>query len=56
LILVAYPLWMAGELAGSPAEEMTVAFLWVVLPIMAMPWPYFVRTYVLNRRLTVAGG
>jgi hypothetical protein len=54
LIIVAYPLWMAGELAGSPAEEMTVAFLWVLLPIIAMPWGYFVRTYVLNRKLTVA--
>jgi hypothetical protein len=54
LIIVAYPLWVAGELAGSPAEEMTAAFLWVVLPIVAMPWTYFVRTYVLNSSIDAA--
>jgi hypothetical protein len=33
LILVAYPLWSKGTLAGSPAEGITSAFLWVLLPI-----------------------
>ena len=47
LIIVAYPLWSANQLAGSPAEEMTNAFLWVVLPIVAMPWKYAVDQYVL---------
>jgi hypothetical protein len=46
LIIVAYPLWSTNRLAGSPAEEMTYAFLWVILPIVAMPWGYFFRTYV----------
>jgi len=50
LIIVAYPLWSANQLAGSPAEGMTNAFLWVVLPIVAMPWKYFVDKYVLNRK------
>lgn len=52
LIIVAYPLWSANQLAGSPAEEMTYAFLWVVLPIAAMPWKYAFHKYVLNRQLT----
>jgi hypothetical protein len=50
LIIVAYPLWAANRLAGSPAEEMTYAFLWVVLPIVAMPWKYALDTYILNRK------
>ena len=50
LIIVAYPLWSANQLAGSTAEGMTNAFLWVVLPIVAMPWKYFVDKYVLNRK------
>lgn len=45
LILVAYPLWSTGKLAGSPAEDMTSVFLWVILPIVAVPWGYVVVTY-----------
>lgn len=48
LTIVAYPLWKTNQLAGSPAEEMTNAFLWVVLPIVAMPWKYAFQTYVLG--------
>ncbi|WP_212003848.1 hypothetical protein [Chitinophaga sp. HK235] len=47
LILVAYPLWSANQLAGSPAEGMTYVFLPVVLPILAMPWRYAFKKYVL---------
>jgi hypothetical protein len=47
LIIVAYPLWKSNQLIGSPAEGMTNAFLWVLLPIIAMPWKYFFRKYVL---------
>ena len=46
LVIVAYPLWSTDQLAGSPAEEMTYAFAWVILPIVAMPWAYPFRTYV----------
>ena len=46
LVIVAYPLWSTGQLAGSPAEGMTRAFVWVILPIVAMPWAYAFRTYV----------
>jgi len=46
LVIVAYPLWSTNQLAGSPAEGMTHAFVWVILPIVAMPWGYAFRTYV----------
>ena len=46
LIVVAYPLWSAGTLAGSSAESTTSAFLWVILPIVAVPWSYVFATYI----------
>jgi TRAP-type C4-dicarboxylate transport system permease small subunit len=50
LILVAYPLWSKGALAGSPAEEITSSFLWVILPIVAVPWGYAFANYIYNPR------
>ncbi len=50
LFVVAYPLWMKNELIGSPAEGMTRVFVWVVFPIVAMPWRYFFRTHILGKR------
>ncbi len=49
LILVAYPLWSTDRLAGSPAEDRTYAFLWVALPILAVPWKYAFDHYVRGR-------
>ena len=46
LVIVAYPLWSTNQLAGSPAEGMARAFVWVILPILAMPWSYAFRTYI----------
>lgn len=46
LIIVAYPLWSTHTLEGSPAEDITSQFLWVLLPIVAVPWGYAFRTYV----------
>jgi hypothetical protein len=46
LMIVAYPLWSTGTLLGSSAEGVTSAFLWVVLPIVAIPWGYVFRSYV----------
>lgn len=46
LIVVAYPLWRAGALAGSPAEEMTGVFLMIPLPIIAVPWKYVFENYI----------
>jgi hypothetical protein len=54
LIVVAYPLWRANALAGSPAEEMTYVFLWVPLPIIAVPWKYVFETYVMWSKKTSA--
>jgi hypothetical protein len=50
LLFVAYPLWAAGRLAGSPAEEMARVFMWVPVAIVAVPWKYVLDKYVLNRR------
>jgi hypothetical protein len=50
LILVAYPLWVKGALWGSPAEAIATAFLWLPLPIIAVPWGYAFRTYIYNPR------
>ena len=52
LILVAYPLWSTDGLVGSPAEDRTYTFLWVVLPIIAMPWKYAFEQYVRGRNKT----
>ena len=46
LIIVAYPLWSTGKLMGSPAEGTTSAFLWVILPIVVVPWAYVFSTYI----------
>lgn len=46
LIVVAYPLWSAGQLWGSPADGMARAFLWVPLAIVATPWGHVWDTYV----------
>ena len=48
LIVVAYPLWSTNQLTGSPAEEMTIAFSWVALAIIAVPWKYAFKSYVLK--------
>ncbi len=50
LILVAYPLWSQGKLAGSPAENTAIPFLWVVLPIVAVPWFNVLAAYVYDPR------
>ncbi len=50
LIIVAYPLWSAGKLAGSKAEGTTSAFLWVILPIIAVPWGYEFANYIYKPR------
>lgn len=50
LAIVSYPLWRAGTLAGSPAEAMTKAFLWIPLVIIAVPWKYVFQNYVLWSR------
>jgi len=46
LVVVAYPLWSRGALAASPAADITTQFLWVILPIAAMPWGYAFAQYI----------
>jgi hypothetical protein len=50
LTVVAYPLYQRNELAGTPAEGMANNFMLVILPIVAMPWRYFFRTYIVDKR------
>jgi hypothetical protein len=50
LFFVAWPLWKAGTLAGSPAEGMAKVFMWIPLAIVVVPWKYVLDTYVLKRR------
>lgn len=45
LIIVAYPLWSTGQLQGSSAEDITHAFLWVLLPIVAVPWGHVWKNF-----------
>ncbi len=53
LAVVAYPLWINDELHGSSVEARTNDFLWVILPIIAMPWQYFIRVYILGKPLSL---
>ena len=50
LIVIAYPLHQRNELAGTPTEAMANNFMLVILPIVAMPWRYFFRTYIVDKR------
>jgi hypothetical protein len=50
LMLVAYPLWSEGKLAGSPAESMTAVFLPVILVVLIVPWGHVFRRYPLSHR------
>jgi hypothetical protein len=50
VIVVAYPLWRAGTLAGSPAEEMAHIFVWAPVIILIVPWVYVFKNYVLRSK------
>ena len=45
LAVVAYPLWATDKLAGSSAEGTTSGFVWVILPVIAVPWGYVLTKY-----------
>ena len=47
VIAVAYPLWRAGALAGSPAEEMARIFVWAPVISIIVPWVYVFKNYVM---------
>ncbi|HEV7645390.1 MAG TPA: hypothetical protein VGO50_15715 [Pyrinomonadaceae bacterium] len=46
LIVVAYPLWQANALTGSPADEMAHVFLGAPFIALIVPWVYVFKTYV----------
>jgi hypothetical protein len=46
VIAVAYPLWRAGTLAGSPAEQMAHVFVWAPVVGLFVPWKYVFERYV----------
>jgi hypothetical protein len=50
LAAVAFPMWQAGTLAGSTAGAMARDFSWLWIPVIAVPWGYVWRTYVLPSR------
>ncbi len=52
LTFVAYPLWQANALIGSPAEQMARDFMWTPLAILVVPWGYVFRKFVLPERIT----
>jgi hypothetical protein len=52
---VAYPMWQAGTLAGSLTGAMARDFSWLWMPIIAVPWGYVLRTFVLPARRGTAG-
>lgn len=41
---VAYPLWRANLLAGSPANEMAQVFVWAPVIALIVPWIYVFKT------------
>ncbi|PWK53229.1 hypothetical protein [Pleionea mediterranea] len=49
LFLVALPLWQAGNLSGETTDGMIFPFVLVVLPIIAMPWGYVFKQYIMNK-------
>ena len=50
LIVVAYPLWLAGTLKGSSAEGMAYMFSGIIVPMIFMPWKYVFEKYILIER------
>jgi hypothetical protein len=54
LIIVAYPLWSNGTLWDSAAAGTTSAFLWVLLPIVAVPWGHVFKNYIYRPKLARA--
>lgn len=54
LAFVAYPLWRAGTLTGSPAEELATIFIAAPLFSLAVPWRYVLHRFVQPRRPAVA--
>ena len=49
LVAVAYPLWSSSQLRGSSASGLTTIFvIAVIVDLVAIPWPYALRSYVMK--------
>lgn len=49
LIIVAYPLWSANQLTGSPVQGLTEAnSIGIVLDLLVIPWPFVFNNYFLT--------
>lgn len=47
LIAVAYPLWKTNTLTGSTAEELANIFIWIIIPLLFIPWKYVFQRFIL---------
>lgn len=56
LATVAWPLWQAGRLWGTPAGEVAGSFLALPLLALVVPWGYAWRTFVAPARRVAASG
>ena len=50
VVAVAYPLWRAGTLVGSPADEMAHVFIWAPVVAVFVPWGYVFKNYVVRSK------
>ncbi len=50
LAFVAVPLWSAGTMAGSSAQPIAESFLALPLLVLAIPWGYAWRAFVVGPR------
>ncbi|MBK8812481.1 MAG: hypothetical protein IPN69_17365 [Acidobacteria bacterium] len=50
LFVVAYPLWQAGTLARSPADEMAHVFVAAPFVALIVPWMYVFKNFVMWSR------
>ena len=50
LLAVAYPLWHAGTLTGSPADEMAHIFIGAPFVALIVPWGYVFRRFLWPER------
>lgn len=53
LMVVAYPLWRANALAGSPADEMAHIFIGAPFVTLIVPWKYVFENYVYKSKKTM---
>ena len=51
LIIVAYPLWSAGHLTGSPAQGLAeINFKGILVDMLVIPWPFVFKNYILKSK------